>query len=284
MFNPTETVIASFISHIKAKYDRIYGMLEPEYPQIVAFVANLALENIANSDAAYHDVHHTIMVTEVGLEIIRGKHISRGGVTPRDWLHFAVALLCHDIGYVRGVCQGDRKGSYIIDSEGKTISLPPGSSDAAMTPFHVARSKLFVRERFGHVKVLDSDQIEANIEHTRFPVPQDDAHGSTDDYPGLLRAADLIGQLADIHYIRKLAALFSEFRETGAASKLGYATAADMRDEYPYFFWNSVSPFLQDAVRYLQVTQEGKLWVANLYAHVFAEEHKITTLGVEPNI
>jgi len=26
---------------------------------------------------------------------------------PRDWLHFIISLLCHGIGYVRGICQGD---------------------------------------------------------------------------------------------------------------------------------------------------------------------------------
>src|SRR5215469_12457381 len=50
--------------------------------------------------------------TLVGQEILRGKHISEGGVTPRDWLHFIISLLCHDIGYVRGVCRGDGNGQY----------------------------------------------------------------------------------------------------------------------------------------------------------------------------
>ena len=62
----------------------------------------------------------------------------------------------------------------------------------------------------------------ANIEHTRFPVPEDEQHKSTDDFPGLVRAADLIGQLADINYLRKQAALFNEFRETGMSNKLKY--------------------------------------------------------------
>ena len=34
-------------------------------------------------------------------------------------------------------------------------------------------------------------------------------------------------------------------------------------------------------VGYLRMTQEGKLWVANLYSHIFAEEHKLPTLGAE---
>src|SRR5262249_21647511 len=55
---------------------------------------------------------------------------------------------------------------------------------AAMTPYHVARSKLFVRERFGKVALshLDTMEIEANIEHTQFPVPKDEQHTATDDF------------------------------------------------------------------------------------------------------
>ena len=71
-----------------------YSTPEPSYPGIISFIAQLALETIATSDAAYHDVNHTILVTSVGQEILRGRHISIGGVTPRDWLHFIVSLLC----------------------------------------------------------------------------------------------------------------------------------------------------------------------------------------------
>ena len=88
MFNPTQIVIQACISELRAMYDRTYGALEPGYPGVIGFVAQLALENIATSDAAYHDVNHTIMVTLVGQEILRGRHISVGGVTPRDWLQF----------------------------------------------------------------------------------------------------------------------------------------------------------------------------------------------------
>ncbi|MGB7454405.1 MAG: metal-dependent phosphohydrolase, partial [Pseudolabrys sp.] len=155
------------------------------------------------------------------------------------------------------------------------IGVLDGATDASMTPYHVARSKLFVRERFGKVALvhLDTSEIEANIEHTRFPVPGDEPHAPTDDFPGLLRAADLIGQLADINYLRKTAALFNEFRETGTSKILKYNSAADLRANYPQFFWKVVTPYIGDALRYLRVTQEGQQWVANLYANVFATEH-----------
>jgi hypothetical protein len=106
MFNPTLVVIEAFIRELRTMYERTYGMLEPGYPGTISFDAQLALKNIATSDAAYHDVNHTILVTLVGQEILRGRHISVGGITPRDWLRFIVSLLRHDIGYVRGICRG----------------------------------------------------------------------------------------------------------------------------------------------------------------------------------
>ena len=47
------------------------------------------------------------MVTLAGQAILEGKHLSEGGVTPRAWTHFIIALLCHDIGYVKGICADD---------------------------------------------------------------------------------------------------------------------------------------------------------------------------------
>ena len=275
MFNPTQIVVEAFVGELQVMYERTYGVLEPSYPGIIGFVGRLALENIANSDAAYHDVNHTIMVTLVGQEILRGRHISDGGVTPRDWLHFIVSLLCHDIGYVRGICRGDGNGQYVTNMKGDTVTISEGSTDAAMTPYHVARSKLFVRERFGNkaLSQLDTVSIETNIENTRFPVPQDEQHSVIGDFPGLLRAADLIGQLADINYLRKTSALFNEFRETGMSDLLKYNSAADLRANYPQFFWQVVRPYIGDALHYLRVTQEGKQWIANLYANVFSTEH-----------
>src|SRR5262249_25133629 len=153
--------------------------------------------------------------------------------------------------------------------------LPDGATDASMAPYHVSRSKTFVRERFGRARLVQFDtlEIERNIEHTRFPVPEDETHAETADYPGLVRAADLIGQLADVNYLRKIPALFAEFDEIGVNEQRGYRSPTDLRADYPQFFWTAVSPYIGDGLRYLGVTQEGKLWISNLYAHVFSQEH-----------
>ena len=281
MFNPTEVVIDAFVEELKQAYIGTYTNLEPDYPGIIAYVGHMALELIANSDAPYHDLSHTICVTLVGQEVIKGKHLRQGGVSPRDWLHFIISLLCHDIGYVRGICSHDGGGRYVVNANGETIALPPGGTDASLTPYHVERGKLFVRERFSKNRTIDVDIVSANIEYTRFPVPADNERTAESEYPALLRASDLVGQLADPNYMRKGPALFMEFAETGVTDKLGYKTAAELRAAYPTFFWTTVSPYIGGALANLRMTQEGKQWVANLYSHVFAEEHHLPALGAE---
>ena len=266
MFNPTSVVIDAFLDELIEHYINQFGD-NNEGIQRVMIAARNALEIIANSDAPYHDVNHTIMVTLVGTEILRGKNLIEGSVDASEWVHFVISLLNHDIGYVRGICKADRNGRYAIN--------------AFLTPYHVDRAKLHIAERFSGDDALDVETICANIERTRFPVPSEEDHQASDDFPGLLRAADLIGQLADPQYMRKISALYSEFRETGQAAKMGYTTAADLRAGYPRFFWNVVAPFIGDGIRYLRRTQEGQVWIANLYANVFAEEHDAPAYGPE---
>ena len=281
MFNAAEIVIEELIRRLEKAYLTEFGTAQSDHAEALSIVARTALERIADTDALYHDIEHAIMVTLVGQEILRGKKIRCGGITPDDWLHVLTSLLCHDIGYVRGVCLKDQAPAFVVNEAQELRSLPRGASDAALTPFHVDRGKIFVRERFGEFDHLDVERVAAAIELTRFPVPEDGDHDETDTEPGLVRAADLIGQLADPHYMRKINSLFFEFTETGTAEKLGYETPADLAAAYPKFYWNAVRPYIGDALGYLRLTQEGKQWVANLFAHVFALEHEEFSLGPE---
>ncbi len=280
MFNPSAVVIEAFLEEVADHYINVYGNNEADLHLLVSNARN-ALEIIANSDAPYHDTEHTMMVTAVGMEILRGKVLIEGGVTANEWVHFVISLLNHDIGYIRGICRSDRSGQYGINTEYETIVPPPGSTDAFLTPYHVDRGKMYITERFGNVEGISVETICENIERTRFPVPSQEDHQDATDFPGLIRAADLIGQLADPSYIRKISRLFAEFKETGQAAKMGYTTAADLRAGYPRFFWNVVTPFITEGVRFLRRTQEGQIWVANLYANVFTEEHEAPAYGPE---
>ena len=270
LFNFKYLTINRFGKSLESDYKHAYGDLEPAYGGFVNWIGRLALENIANSDMLYHNVEHTMLVTTVGQQILIGKHLIDGGVSPREWARFIAALFCHDIGYVRGVCKLNGKGVYATGIGDDTIVLPEGSTDAALTPYHVDRSKQFVSRRFGGQKLLDMDPeiINSYIEMTRFPPPDEAAYKETSTYAGLLRAADFIGQWGDPDYLRKIAALFYEFEQFGANEQLGYKTPGDVRNGYGDFFWNVVSPYIKDAVGYLEVTHDGKQWVSNLHSHI----------------
>lgn len=274
ILNLQSLVIEHFVKELKAAYQQTYSLMEPQYGNILEWTGRLALENIANSDALYHDVEHTIMVTLVGQSILKGKHLTEGGVTPKDWLHFMMALLCHDIGYVRGVCRADGHGRYATGIAQETITIPAGSTDAALTGYHVNRSKLFIYERFGgSLTDVDPNVIASYIEMTRFPIPDDELHQDNKGFGGLARAADFIGQLGDPDYLRKIPALYYEFQEINENKKTGYDSPGHMRESFTMFYWNVVSPHIQEALAYLRKTQEGKQWVANLHSHVFDVEH-----------
>ena len=276
MFNPTQVIIKVCVERLIADYCHTYGSLKPDYADLLGWVSNIVLEIIANSDALYHNVEHTVLVTLVGQEILRSKHIREGSISCEDWLHFIISLLCHDIGYVKGACLADRAKErlYATGLDELMIQLPFGATDASLTPFHVDRGKLFVEERFSNCLLIDTQAVKHNIELTRFPVPQDEEHLDTSNYPGLARAADLIGQLSDPRYLQKIPALFYEFEETGANKTLGYRSPDELRKNYPSFYWNVVFPYIQPALHYLELTQKGKHIVANLYANVFLVENE----------
>ena len=275
MLNVTEILIDAFIEKLRVGYQRTFGNLNADYVDIIGWAGGMALENIANSDAMYHNVEHTILVTLVGQELLRGKQIRESGVSSSDWLHFIISLLCHDIGYVKGVCRQDRPGKYATGKKGRLITLPRGSSDASLTPYHVDRAKLFIDERFKGHKIICANTIKANIEWTRFPVPDKADSQESVSFPGLLRASDLIGQLSDPDYLKKIRGLYYEFEETGVNQKLGYSTPADLLDSYPKFYWENVFPFVKDSIPYLRLTQSGKQILSNLYSNVFMVEHHL---------
>ena len=254
-----------------------FGSTHAELTEAIPSAARLALECIGNSDALYHNVEHTMLVTLAGFDIMKGRALLKP-TDADDFAHLIVACLFHDIGYVRGILAGDAADGYATDGKGGKIVLPRGSSDAALLPYHVDRSKLFVMDYIATTGVLDATRITRAIEFTRFPAAAgvDDAE---DEEGSLLRAADLIGQLGDPHYLRKANALYSEFDEVGMNKQFGYDSPADLVASYSQFYWSNVSPHIQLAIRYLNVTSSGRQWVANLYSNVFRAERHLHLFG-----
>jgi hypothetical protein len=249
-----------------------------QFADLVPSAARMALECIGNSDALYHNVEHTMLVTLAGHDIMRGRALNTH--TPvEDYAHVIIACLNHDIGYVRGLFAADGEDGYVIDSGGKKVTLPRGSSDAALMRHHVDRSKLYVMERLEANPLFDRQRIAHAIEGTRFPTSLSGEGKEYDEEASLVRAADLIGQLGDPNYIRKANALYYEFDEAGINRQLGYGSPSDLVDRYPQFYFSRVAPHIQTAIRYLNATPSGRQWIANLYGNVFRAEREIPLSG-----
>ena len=256
-------------------------MFGPAYAETADRLGSLArstMECLGRSDALYHNMEHTLLVTLVGRDILQGLSLSHQ-IEPDDYTHLVCACLLHDIGYVRGILSGDTESEFVINQEQATVGLPRGASDAALAPYHVDRSKIFVLERLGPSPLVDAARVAKAIELTRFPASFDQTLEVVGLEPKLVQAADLIGQLGDPMYPRKANALFCEFEETGMNRQLGYSSPADLIDKYPGFFWNCVSMHIEDGMKLLNLTASGRQWIANLHHHVLCAERSDRMMG-----
>ncbi len=153
-------------------FRRIFGSAYNDDAERLGSGAQATIECIARSDALYHNYEHTLQVTMVGRDILQGMMICRR-IEPEDYGHLIVACLLHDIGYVRGVLSGDTETEFVVDAGGRKVRLARGASDAALTPYHVDRSKIFAFERLDNTPNIDVARVAEAIEMTRFPVPKD---------------------------------------------------------------------------------------------------------------
>src|SRR5713226_9248078 len=65
---------------------RRFGSSETQLVEIVPSAARVALECIGNSDALYHNVEHTLLVTLAGHDILRGRMLHKH-TTADDYAH-----------------------------------------------------------------------------------------------------------------------------------------------------------------------------------------------------
>ena len=98
---------AKDLGHFLAKdFRRIFGSTHDETAERLGSLARSTLECIGRSDALYHNMEHTLLVTLAGRDILQGLSLSHR-IEPSDYTHLICACLLHDIGYVRGVLSGD---------------------------------------------------------------------------------------------------------------------------------------------------------------------------------
>ena len=131
MIRESELTAEALGDFLAKEMNRRCGSTHPRLTELVPFAAQLALECISNSDALYHDVEHTMLVTLAGHDIFVGRSLLMRS-TPSDYAHLIVACLMHDIGYVRGILKEDGIDGYVIDKAGRSHAAfrPIGPSSA----------------------------------------------------------------------------------------------------------------------------------------------------------
>ncbi|MEM6713514.1 MAG: metal-dependent phosphohydrolase [Cyanobacteria bacterium P01_D01_bin.6] len=254
------------------RYRSLFGQNAPAFDQALLEVLTPVLEAISQSDAPYHTLEHALQVMRIGQLILEGKQHHDGDVSPRDWLHFLTALGCQNIGYAKEIFERDNASRHLYyDGKSSFIKLFYGATGAALSECHVDRSKAYVALNVIHPQVT-IETVQEMIEMTRFPIPHQSRYQHKLNYSGLCRAADLLGQICDPEYLKKLPALFQEFEETGMNQALGYATPAELQGQYPYFFWQVIYPYVKGSMRYLSVTAKGRRAIAQLYTNICMAE------------
>src|SRR5436305_416109 len=119
MITIPELVAKTLGSFLTSETKSIFASSHTRLTELLPYAARLTLECIGNSDALYHDLEHSLLVTLAGHDIMIGRAMLRP-TTPNDYANFIMACLTHDIGYVRGVVQGDDEVSYVTDVDGRT--------------------------------------------------------------------------------------------------------------------------------------------------------------------
>src|SRR4030081_3036736 len=108
---------------------RRFGSSQTLLIEIVPSAASIALECIGNSDALYHNVEHTLLVTLAAHDIFRGRAL-HDDLTADDYAHVIIACLLHAIGYVLALFGDDDEYGFVVNQAGSKVILPRGSSDA----------------------------------------------------------------------------------------------------------------------------------------------------------
>ena len=171
---------------------------------------------------------------------------------------------------------------YVVDATGRKISLPRGASDAALAPYHVERSKLFVMDRLAGVEELDAERIVRAIGFTQFPYRRL-TMGTISRRMARFCGLRILSVSSAIPIICESPMRYSmSSRRPGSTNNSAMSSRRTSSTNIPQFYWNSVFPHTQEGIRYLNVTSSGRQWIAGLYSNVFRAERDLHLSGPQP--
>lgn len=192
-------------------FDRAYGdiarLFRGEYP------------GYRCSNVDYHDLSHTLSVTLAMARLMHGAIESGYPLTEKE---FDIGLTCglmHDTGYIQR--SGDTEGT------GAKYTLVHINRSVEFIVQYYRNDPLFQEEIPFFDSILQCTGLNTRIGEIKFPSESIKRLGQ------MLGTADLLGQMADRHYLEKLLDLYYEFVEAGITA---YSSQLDLLEKTRGFF------------------------------------------------
>jgi hypothetical protein len=163
------------------------------------------------SNTKYHDLEHTCAVTLATVRLMHGIHVQNQTFSSRVIQLGLIGALFHDTGLIQTMEENDGTGAqYTIGHEDRSIAL---------------MEKYISDKGFSAEDILDCSHI---IMCTKLSLPINEIPFRSEETKTMgkvLGSADLIAQMADRNYLKKLPLLFLEFKEAGMA---GFETPLEL--------------------------------------------------------
>lgn len=171
------------------------------------------------SNTKYHDLEHTCAVTLATVRLMHGIHVQNQTFSSRVIQLGLIGALFHDTGLIQAVEEHDGTGAqYTIGHEDRSIAL---------------MEKYISDKGFSAEDILDCSHI---IMCTKLSLPINEIPFRSEETKTMgkvLGSADLIAQMADRNYLKKLPLLFLEYKEAGMA---GFETPLELFENTEEFY------------------------------------------------
>jgi hypothetical protein len=211
-------------------------------------------------NTGYHDFRHALDTLLAMSRLIHGAVIAGNGFSARHIYLGVVSAILHDVGYIQDA--SDRKGTgakYTVGHEQRSMDfLSRHGAEFGLSSEEIA---------LGRTLIFCTD-LDVDISAVPFQSAQVELLGR------MLSSADLMAQLADRFYLKKLLLLYKEHSEAGFGDYQSELSFLHEAVEFYDIFEQRLKTTLSKANRYMRLHFASKWKIdKNLY-RLMIDEHK----------
>ncbi|NPU85762.1 MAG: hypothetical protein HPY65_14900 [Syntrophaceae bacterium] len=195
-----------------------HGLLDRAYGDIVRLFSG-EYPGYRHSNVDYHDLSHTMAVTLAVTRLMHGAIEAGHSFTEKEFNIGLVCGLMHDTGYIQR--SGDTEGT------GAKYTLVHINRSIEFMVQYYRNNPIFREELPFFSDILQCTGLNTKIGEIQF------RNDSIKLLGHMLGTADLLGQMADRHYLEKLLDLYAEFIEAGITA---YSSQLDLLEKTRGFF------------------------------------------------